>query len=160
MLITIHLILWIGFLRLIINFTDPMEKQVRGFFVILIKQFDDTMFGAQYHYTPWCIAHTKFCRFHKVDRIKKFDLYKDAQTYIKEIRPNSSHDRDYEVAYLTYNSSDNQLLNTWVQIRNEADAVEYDQHLSNKVHQTSLNNANIPSWDSTNFQSLFKQITS
>lgn len=136
-----------------------MDKQVRGYFVILIKQFDDTMFGAEYHYTPWCIAHTKYCRFHRVDRIKKFDLYEDAQKHIDEIRPTNSHDRDYEIAYLTYSSPDSHQLNNWLQIKGEADAIEFDQQQEKALTPTSMNVENVPLWDSTNFQSLFKQTT-
>ncbi len=137
-----------------------MTKQVKGYFVILIKQFDDTMFGAEYHYTPWCIAHTKYCRFHKVEKIKKFDSYEDAQRYIDTIRPTNSHDRDYEIAYLTYNPSDNQRLSNWVQITGEADAINYDQQHEKNNNHSSSRDSHVPLWDSTNFNSLFKQTTS
>lgn len=132
-----------------------MTKRVKGYFVILIKQFDDTMCGAEYHYTPWCIANNKYCRFHKVEKIKKFDFYEDAKKHIAEIAPNNSHDRAYEIAYLTSNTQTGEL-NSWVKIECEDNAVEYD-HL--QADSTKINNdkpSNTPSWDSTSFDSLFK----
>lgn len=79
--------------------------------------------------------------------------------FIQKIQQTVSHDRDYEIAYLTTsdtgdNETDNGKLNCRVQIHSEKDALNFDQiqqkeKVDNIHNQTSAR-------DSTDFSSLFK----
>lgn len=138
-------------------------KRVKGYFVIIIKQFDDTMFGADYHYTPWCIAHKKYCRFHKTEKIKKFCSFSEATQYIKEDIDTNSHDRELEIAYLTTvkaedNENDHSQLINWIHISCENDALNYD--LKQASYNGDTNQTQQPSaeaWDSNSFSAIFSQ---
>lgn len=140
-------------------------KRVKGYFVIIIKQFDDTMFGADYHYTPWCIAHKKYCRFHQTARIRKFPSFSEAEQYSKNTtQTNNSHDRELEIAYLTTARTEDdpnnhtQLIN-WVQITSENDALIYDrkQAASYTLVTDQAKRANNEAWDSNSFSAVFSQ---
>jgi len=137
-------------------------KKVKGFFVIVIKQFDTTMFDADYHYTPWCIAFDKYCRFDDIEKMMKFDTYAEAEQYAKGIEVNTTHDRILEIAYLTTpNAEDNPYhnseLSNWLQISEEQDALNYDIKQARGLHIHHKQQKNVSDWDTTEFSSLHKE---
>ncbi|CAG36809.1 hypothetical protein [Desulfotalea psychrophila] len=136
-------------------------KKVKGFFVIVIKQFDTTMFGADYHYTPWCIAFDKYCRFEHIEKMMKFNTYAEAERYAKEADVDTTHDRMLEIAYLTTPNAaddannDTQLCN-WLQVRGEEDALNYDIKQAQGIHTRQKPKEEVADWDTTKFSSLHK----
>lgn len=134
-------------------------KKVKGYFVLIVKQFDCTMPGADFHYTSWCVAVNKFCRYTKTDKIRKFSTYEEAQRYAKEQDMLTSHDRALEVAYLTTPSwkqeSCNAHLTNWVQITSEQDALLFDEDQKNGNNSTLIEK-NAEPWNSKAFSSIFK----
>lgn len=136
-------------------------KKVKGFFVIVIKQFDTTMFDADYHYTPWCIAFDKYCRFDNIEKMMKFDTYVDAEQYAKDVEVDTTHDRILEIAYLTTTNADDDadndsLLCNWLQVKAEEDALDYDIRQKQGRHLDQVQGEDVPGWDSTKFSSLYK----
>ncbi len=135
-------------------------KKVKGFFVIVIKQFDTTMFDADYHYTPWCIAFDKYTRFEHVEKLMKFDAYAEAEQYIKETEVDVTHDRMLEIVYLTTSnadddsSNDSQLCN-WLQVKGEEDALNYDIEQAQGNHTYQKPEKKVPSWDTNQFSSIY-----
>lgn len=140
-------------------------KRVKGYFVLVIKQFDDTMFGADYHYTPWCIANHKYCRFQKTEKLRKFNSFTDARNYIDQTEPSNSHDRELEIVYLTTqeandNEKDVKTLTCWVQIQCEEDAEAHDLRQTNQhISQPDLAQVKSERWNSTSFASVFNTNT-
>lgn len=139
-------------------------KKVKGFFVIVIKQFDTTMFDADYHYTPWCIALDKYCRFEDVEAMIKFDTYPEAEQYAKDVEVDSTHDRILEIVYLTTPNAEDDvendtLLKNWVQINGELDALEYDAKQSQGLHNYHSPKEKTPRWDTKKFSSLQQEGT-
>lgn len=137
------------------------QKVVKGFFAVIIKQYDDTMFGADYHYTPWCIADNKYCRFTRTDKIRKFSTYKDAQEYTSSESTSNTHDRQLEIVYLTTllhgdNESDSAQLKNWIQVSGEQDAQDFDKLQKKSKRVEFVYNSNtVFDWDSTEFRSIF-----
>ncbi len=135
-------------------------KRVKGYFVLVIKQFDDTMFGADYHYTTWCIGWQKYCRFKKTEKLRKFETYKEAASFQLADAAVNSHERCLEIVYLTTAeySMDEKLsenLTKWVQIGSEEDAEAFD--MRQKEGQIPLKSTTrTPEWDSTQFSALFQ----
>lgn len=143
-----------------------IKKTVKGFFVVIIKQYDDTMFGADYHYTPWCIADNKYCRMTRTDKIRKFSTYNDAKKYLSSASISNTHDRQLEIVYLTTllhgdNENDSSQLINWIQISGEQDAQNFDnlQKESRWVEDVVCNSDIVFDWDSTEFHSIFKSAT-
>ena len=140
-------------------------KKVKGFFVIVIKQFDTTMFNADYHYTPWCIAFDKYCRFENVEKMIKFDTYVEAEQHAKEIDVDSTHNRELEIVYLTTPGADDdatrdsQLCN-WVQVGGEIDALHYDIMQAQGGETGQKPKKEVPGWDTTQFSSIYKDFGS
>lgn len=135
-------------------------KRVKGFFVLIIKQFDDTMFGANYHYTTWCIGWQKYCRFSHVEKLRLFDTYESALQYKKLDEKANSHKRCLEIAYLTtaqYSAKEPEpkQLTKWVQINSEEDAVFFDQQQLKGQTKTKNIATRAPTWDSNEFSSIF-----
>lgn len=136
-------------------------KVVKGFFVVIIKQHDDTMFGADFHYTPWCIADDKYCRFTRIDKTRKFPTYEDAQKYISSSSSNT-HNRQLEIVYLTtFLHSDDEKLNTflnnWIQVSSGQDALDFDRLQTESKYTEGVYDSNtVFDWDSTEFRSIFK----
>lgn len=136
-------------------------RKVKGFFVIIVKQFDSTMFDADYHYTPWCIALHKYCRFDNVKKMKKFVTYVDAEQYVQKIKNITVQDRILEIAYLTTarlddDAENDSLLCNWIQINGEEDALQYDLRQAQGLH-IDKEKKDVPYWDSTQFSSLYKE---
>ncbi len=140
-------------------------KKVKGFFVIVIKQFDTTMFDTDYHYTPWCIAFDKYCRSKHAEKMMKFNTYAEAEQYIKDTEIDTTHDRVLEIAYLTTlhtddDSSDDTQLKNWIQIKGEEDAFSYDIEQRQGNHICQKLEEKVPSWDSNQFSSIYTNIES
>ena len=137
-------------------------KRVKGYFILVIKQFDDTMFGADYHYTPWCIAEHKYCRFQKTEKLRKFSSFAEAREYSCQNESTNSHDRELEIAYLTTQAAtddekDVKTLTCWVQVHCEEDAEAHDLRQANQhISQTDLAHVKSERWNSTSFASVFK----
>lgn len=138
---------------------------MKGYFVLIIKQFDDTMFGADYHYTPWCIGEHKYCRCRNTKKLRKFSSFVEARNYICQTEHINSHDRELEIAYLTTqkatdNAGSTSTLTCWVQIQCEEDAMAHDRKQKHQFlsqpEPTKLNNQ---SWNSTCFASVFETNT-
>jgi len=140
-------------------------KRVKGYFILVIKQFDDTMFGADYHYTPWCIAKDKYCRSHNTEKLRKFSSFAAAKEYICQTEPTNSHDRELEIAYLTTqkvpdNQEDSSTLTSWVQIQCEEDAIAHDHRQKNQhLSQVDVEQVKSQRWNSTCFASVFSTNT-
>lgn len=135
-------------------------KKVKGFFVIVIKQFDTTMFDADYHYTPWCIALDKYSRFEHVDKLMKFDTYAEAEQYIKETEVDITHDRILEIVYLTTpnaddDPNDDSILCNWLRVKGEEDALNYDLEQAQGNHTLQKPEKKVPHWDTTQFSSIY-----
>lgn len=134
-------------------------KRVKGYFVLVIKQFDDTMFGADYHYTSWCIGWKKYCRYNNTKKLRIFETYQEAKSFKLRNEASNSHERCLEIVYLTTaeHSQDERLtenLTRWVQIDSEQDAVEFDQNQKTGQLET-CSEIRAQQWDSTQFSSLF-----
>ncbi len=139
------------------------KKTVKGFYVAIIKQYDDTMFGADYHYTPWCIADTKYCRMTRTDKIRKFSTYKDAKEFISSESISNTHDRQLEIVYLTTllhsdDENDSSQLKNWIQVSGEQDAHNFDkrQREFRGIETVVCDSHIVFDWDSTEFHSIFK----
>lgn len=136
-------------------------KQVKGFFILIVKQFDSTMPSSDYHYTTWCIANTEYCRFYHADELKKFDSFEEAERFGNQYVQNTSHDIKLEVAYLTTtglerNPTDSNL-NHWVQVSSEQEAVDYDVLQKKEPTTTEFDppTEDVCWWDTTQFHSIY-----
>lgn len=134
------------------------DKKVHGWFVIVLKQHDDTMCGSDYHYTSWCIGNDKYCRLSKKSRIRKFPSYNQAVKEVISLTRSTSSLHAFEIVYLTtktyeQDSKIDENLSCWLQIESEQDALEYD--LNQQREKLAAPSEKVPFWDSTNFYSIF-----
>lgn len=136
-------------------------KQVKGFFVLIVKQFDSTMPSSDYHYTTWCIAENEYCRFYHTDELKKFVTYEEAERFAQQYLENTTHDIQLEIAYLTTTGwtrnpvGDN--LNHWIQVSSEQEAVDYDvlQKKETSTAEFDPLHEDVCWWDTTQFHSIY-----
>lgn len=136
-------------------------KNVKGFFVIVVKQFDTTMPGADYHYTSWCIAQNEYCRFYHTEDLKLFDSYDDAASFAEDRLANLTHDVKFEIVYLTTTEWEDEAaldnLNHWIQVSNEQEAVDYDvlQKSGEAVDEFDPATDDISWYDTTQFHAIY-----
>ncbi len=136
-------------------------KRVKGYFVLILKQLDDTMYGTDYHYTTWVVANNMFCRQNQAQKIKKFETFKEAERWIAQDLLNNSHERTFEIAYLTTinwddDANNSKKLKNWIQISSEEDALIFDvQQEKNFGTKTPTMNNDTHFWDSTQFSSIY-----
>lgn len=139
-------------------------KNVRGYFVLLIKQYDSTMYVTDYHYTPWCIAEEKYCRYNRQDKIKKFDTYSEAEQFRNVLlvsRPQSFSDRQCEIAYLTTpsvfdDSTQLEMLTRFVKVAGEEDALMFDRR-QQRAESGIIEAGRVPWWNYKEFDAIYNQ---